>query len=225
MKAIIFDASTLISFAMNGLFDEIEKLKKIFDGKFIITKEVKKEVIDKPLNIKKFELEALRLKKLYDAKVLESPASFQVNDGEISRKTEELLNFANNSFQANGKNIKIVDLGEISCIALSKILTEKGIQNIIAVDERTMRMLGEKPENLGKLLEKKLHTRVSPNRKNFDVFKGLKFIRSTELIYVAYKKGLIDIKDDKLLDALLYSMKFKGAAVSGEEIEEIKRLK
>lgn len=225
MKAIIFDSGTLISFAMNGLFDEIVKLRKIFDGKFLITHSVKEEIIDKPLNIKKFELEALRLKKLYDEKVLESPESLGIRDDEISQISNELLNHANTSFQANGKEVKLVSLGEVSCMALSKLLTAKGIVNVIAVDERTMRMLGEKPENLRKLLESKLHTKVYSNRKNFDAFGGFRFIRSTELIYVAYKKGLVGIKDEKLLDALLYAMKFKGAAISGDEIEEIKRLK
>ena len=64
MKAIIFDASTLISFAMNGLLREIVGLKKIFKGKFIITKEVKSEVIDRPIKIKRFELEALKIQQL-----------------------------------------------------------------------------------------------------------------------------------------------------------------
>ena len=41
-KIIIFDASTLITLAMNGMFEEIKGLKKIFKGNFIITKEVKK---------------------------------------------------------------------------------------------------------------------------------------------------------------------------------------
>jgi hypothetical protein len=31
-------------------------------------------------------------------------------------------------------------------------------------------------------------------------------------------------KDRNLLDALLYGLKFKGAAISGKEIEEIKKL-
>ena len=41
---------------------------------------------------------------------------------------------------------------------------------------------------------------------------------------MAYKKGLIEIKDPKILEALLYAMKSKGCAVSYEEIEQIKRL-
>lgn len=63
-KAIIFDAGALITISMNGLDKELIRLKGIFDGVFLITQQVKKEVIDKPLTIKNFELEALRTKKL-----------------------------------------------------------------------------------------------------------------------------------------------------------------
>ena len=82
-KAIIFDASTLITFSMNGLFNELRELKKIFKGKFIITKDVKREIIDKPITIKRFELEALRLKKLLDDKVLEMPSSLNVYETQM----------------------------------------------------------------------------------------------------------------------------------------------
>ncbi len=54
-KAIIFDSGTLISFSMNGITRVLRELKGVFNGKFLITREVKKEVIDVPLKIKKFE--------------------------------------------------------------------------------------------------------------------------------------------------------------------------
>ena len=42
-KVLIFDSGSLISLSINGLLEELKKLKKIFNGEFIITKEVKKE--------------------------------------------------------------------------------------------------------------------------------------------------------------------------------------
>ena len=224
-KAIIFDASTLISFSMNGLLPELKELRKIFKGKFIITNEVKKEVIDKPMTIKRFELEALRLEKLFDDKVLETPVALGINESELSNKTNEILNIANKTFFSAEKDIHLIDSGEASCLALSKLLSDKGIQNVIAVDERTTRMLGEKPENLKKLFEKKLHAKINSKKENYKFFKGFSFIRSAELVYVAYKKKIIKVGDGKLLDALLYAVKFKGCAISGTEIEEIKRLR
>ena len=43
-------------------------------------------------------------------------------------------------------------------------------------------------------------------------------------MYVAYKKDLIRWKQKNILDALLYSLKFKGCAISNEEINEIKKI-
>ena len=85
-------------------------------------------------------------------------------------------------------------------------------------------MLSEKPENLKKLLQKKLHVRIDIKKENLKHFKGFKIVRSTELIYIAYKKELVRIKDKKILDALLYALKYKGCAISVDEIELIKRL-
>lgn len=224
MKVIIFDSGTLISFSMNGLLPELRGLKKIFNGKFIISKDVKREIIDKPLTIKRFELEALRLKQLLDEKILELPVSLGINEEELTKKREEIKHIANNTFVGRGKEIHLIDSGEASCLALSKILNEKKIINVIAVDERTTRMLGEKPENLQKLLQKKLHTKITFNTENFKFFKGFKFVRSSELVYVMYKKGVIKLKDPITLDALLWAVKLKGCSISGDEIDEIKRI-
>ena len=223
-KAIIFDSGALISFSMNGLMDLIRDLRGIFKGKFLITSEVKKEVIDTPLRIKKFELEALKIKQLLDDKILEMPSSVGINDSEISSKTNEILGLANNFFIGNGREIHLIDLGESSCLALSKILTDRGVKNILAIDERTTRMIVEKHENLKDFLEKKLHVKIKINHESLKHFHGFKIVRSTELAYVAYKKGLVKLSNHSVLDALLYAMKFKGAAISGEEIEEMKRL-
>lgn len=224
-RAITFDASSLISLSMNGLLPELRELRKIFDGKFIITEQVKKEVIDRPLTIKRFELEALKLKQLLDEKVLELPSVFDVKENDISKGTEELMNTANNLFIGKGKEIHIISSGEASCLALGKILNDKKINSVISIDERTMRMLVEKPENLKKLLQRKLHIKITLNKKNFAPFEGFKIIRSAELVYVAYKKGVVRLKNGKtILDALLWAVKFKGCSINEEEIDEIKRI-
>ena len=225
MKAIVFDSSTLISFAMNGLLPELKELKNNFNGKFLIPEEVKVEIIDTPIKIKRFELEALKLEQLVDEKVLELPNSLEIGDKEISDETQKMMNLANEMFLKNNKEIKIIHSGESACLALSNLLNKKNIKTVLAIDERTMRMLIEKPENLKSLLQKKLHCSIELSKKNFEYFKGSKVIRSSELIYVAYKKGLVRFKGKDILNALLYAMKFKGCAISSDEIEEIKKLK
>ena len=79
--------------------------------------------------------------------------------------------------------------------------------------------------NLKDLLERRMHTGVKLKKSDFKMFKGFKIIRSTELIYVAWKKGFINFKGPKVLDALLWAMKSKGCAITEDEIEEIKRLR
>src|SRR3989338_1727550 len=146
MKLIIFDASSLISFAINGLFEEVRGLKNAFDGKFIITQEVKKEAIDTPLKVRRFQLEALKIKQLLDEKIFEMPESIGVRSSEVSKITQNFLDLSNSAFIGNGRAMHLIDLGEASCLALSEIATKRGIKNVVSIDERTMRMLVEKPE-------------------------------------------------------------------------------
>lgn len=107
-KYIIFDSGTLISFAMNGLFLEFSKLKEIFKGKFLITNEVKKEIIDVPLGIKKFELQALKLKDLIDRGILEFPENIGINSKEVSKLSNLVMSKSNNVFFAKKKKLKLL---------------------------------------------------------------------------------------------------------------------
>ena len=225
MKVLIFDSGSLISLSMNGLLEELKKLKKIFNGEFIITKEVKKEVVDEPIKIKMYELEALKIQNLINEGCLNMPEKIGIQDKEITNLMFKLMNLANTMFIGNGNEIQLIHQGETSCLALNKILNNKKIKNVLVVDERTLRMLVEKPENLKQLLEKKLHANIKLKESNLKEFKGAKIIRSTELMYVAYKKNLIKLNGKEVLDALLYALKFKGCAISSEEIEEIKKIR
>jgi hypothetical protein len=224
MKIIIFDASTLISFAINGLFEEIRGLKETFDGKFIITQEVKREAIETPLHSLRFQFEALKVKQLVEDKILEMPEAVGIKSNEISSKTQEFLNLSNSSFIGDGKEVHLIDSGEASCLALSQIATKKGIKNVCCIDERTTRMLIEKPENLKELLQKKIHANIKINYEKIKSLKEFKIIRSTELAYIAYKKKIVRVKGEDVLGAMLYGLKFNGASITDEEINEMKRL-
>jgi predicted nucleic acid-binding protein len=221
MKTIIFDAGPLINFAMNGMLQLIKDLKKEFNGKFIITRAVKKEIIDTPEKIKRFELEALKLKELFNEKIIELPNLTKQEEDKVKKRTNELMNLANSTFRAKGKNLHLIDKGEAEALALAKIIPG---EKVIAIDERTTRILCENPENLKKLLGKKLHTKVQAKKENYDSFKDFNIIRSTELIYIANKKKLIKIKDPKAYEAMLYAVKYKGTSISEDEIEQMKRM-
>jgi predicted nucleic acid-binding protein len=221
MKYLILDSGPLINFAMNGILPLLKKLKQEFNGKFLITKEVKFETMDYPETKKRFELEALQIETLFKEKIIELPELNREQQKQFERKTVEIINLANSTFYSNERNIHLIDKGEAEVLALSSILKE---ENVIVIDERTTRMLCENPENLRKLMENKLHTRINVNKRNFDYFKNFKIIRSTELAYIASKKKLLDIKDSRVLDAMLYGLKIKGCSISEQEIEQIKQL-
>ncbi len=223
-KVLIFDASTLISFSMAGLLDELRELKKIFKGKFIISQKVKEEAIDVPIKIQRFQLEAIKIKKLLNEKILELPLSIGLDDAIIRKKASEILDKANTCFHGADKNIHLIELGEASALAISSMLNEKKIENVIVIDERTTRSLSETPGELKKYLEKKLHVKIIEKRDNIEFFKQFKFLRSTELIYVAAKKGILDLNGSENLSAVLYALKYKGCAISGKEIQEMKSL-
>ena len=207
---------------MNSILDLIRELKKGFDGKFIITHQVEYEIVQRPMTIKKYKLGALKVKSLIDEGILEFPESLKISNKEIEDNTQDILKQLNAIFYANNHPVHLIDLGEASILALNSLLNKKGMQTVIAIDERTTRMLIEKPENLHKLMEEKLGAKINIKSISHPSLKNVSFIRSSELIYVAYRKGLV--KDKEMLDAMLYGAKFKGCSISFDEIKEIESM-
>lgn len=224
MKALIFDSGTLINLSMNGLLDILERLKKIFDGKFLITSAVKKETIDRPIKVQRFELGALRIQTLLQKGVLEMPDSLQIDNTELDRLTQHLLKSANKVIQIKDTYVDIVSEAEMSCLALSTLLEREKIETIIAIDERTTRTLCEDPRMLERLISDRIHQWAKVTATDLAEFRAYRFIRSSEIVYVAYKKGVLGIEGKQALEAALYATKSKGAAISYEEIESLKKL-
>ncbi len=222
---LIFDASTLISFGMNGLYDELRALKKEFKGHFILTKEVAYETIERPVQVKSFELEALEIARLFEEGILESPKVLGVSEAIVSQKTQEVLTQTNSFFIGRDGPIHIIDLGEASCLALTNMLDPAKYLVTVAVDERTTRLLCEEPESLIALLKNKLHTPIQFDKKTLQDFTHISCIRSAELMFVLVRKKIIKLNDPRTLDALLYAVKSKGCAISEEEIVKIKSAK
>ena len=203
-KALIFDSGTLINLSMNGLLDIIPALKKNYTFNFIITSAVKKEIIDRPLGIQRFELGALRVQSLFQSGVLQLPQEIGLDETSINEETRELMDIANHYLQINGKWVSIVSEAEISCLAVSDLLSKREVETLIAIDERTTRMLCEDPQSLEKIMSEKIHQHVKMIAHDFNIFKKYRFIRSSELVYVAYKKGFIPLQGKNVLEALLY---------------------
>jgi len=224
MKYLIFDAGPIISMTMNGLLPVVEKMKERFPGiEFILTPDVKKEVVDRPMKIKKFKLEALQVQKLIEKGVFKMSGNV-ISDSKLRKEMKKIEKTANGVLRATNtkEKIRIIHDGEVACLAFCNLV--KG-EHLIVIDERTTRMLIEAPERLEEMMERKLHTPLDSTPDLIKNWKNFKFIRSAEFLYIAWKMGLIGGEGNlEMLDALLYGVKFKGCAITSTEIEELKKI-
>ncbi|MCD4666624.1 hypothetical protein K8R47_02335, partial [archaeon] len=181
MKNLVFDTSSIISVATNNLLDVLIELKKKFSGKFIISDEVKREVIDTPLRSKKYKLEAIMISNLLQNKIIS-----RLSNVKITNRVNKLLKIANNIFYAHNHPIKLVDKAEVESLVLAITLDA-----VYVVDERTMRLMVEDTRKLIRLLERKMNTKIEVDKHNIRLFReetsGIKIIRSSELMTVAYE--------------------------------------
>ena len=223
MKSIVFDSGPIISLTTNNLLWILEKLKQRFNGEFLITETIKKELVDRPLEIKRFEFEALQVLRCINKGIIRVAEKSQVN-----KTASELLELANSCFKARGSWIRIVHNGEMEGLATC---IESNAEAFV-IDERTTRILIENPKRLTNILSYKLHTNIQTNKKNLskflDLTKNIKVIRSFELVAVAYELGLLDgylpnLPNAKklLLDSILWGVKINGCSVSRKEIDEV----
>ena len=209
MKNIVFDTGPIITLSLNNLLWLLEPLKKKANARFIIPDAVKVELIDRPLKTKKFKFEAMRTTRYIRNKILE------IKGGEdIEELTTELLELANHCFKAKGQWIKIVHYAEIEALDLAIKLKAR----VIVIDERTTKKLMENPKKLKETLARKLHTSIHVNKNYLKRFlektKGIKTLRSVELVTIAYEIGLLDkyladIPEARrnLLDSVLWGVK------------------
>lgn len=223
-KIIFFDTGPIISLVMSGLVWILPKLKEQFGGKFYITPAVKRELIERPIKVKRFEFEALQALKLVREGVLE------IYEEVPYKKVKELENLADTSFSIKNKNLDIMQSGEMEAVASALKLGAEAV----VMDERTLRLFIENSQEMEKLLEFRFKRDITSNPAKIKQFsqqlRGIKIIRSIELVGIAYKLGLLDdyipkLKEGKktLLDAVLWSTKFNGCAVTPREIEELQR--
>ena len=224
MKAIVFDSGPVISLTVNNLLGLLTSLKERYNGCFSITDSVRKELIERPLETKKFKFEALQVLRCIKFDVLtvhESPRDLTI----------KLLDLANKAYIAKGNCVQVVHYAEMSSLAAA-ILNEA---DAFVVDERNTRLLLEEPERLAEILSRRLHTEKKVNKKNLDelrrLAKGIRLIRSVELITVSFEMGLldkyvVDIPNARktLLEAVLWGVKLNGCSVSEEEIDEILKI-
>lgn len=223
MKYLVFDAGPIITLTMNNMLWILRDLKKKFQGEFIIPESIKYELIDKPIEGKKFKFEALHTLTYLKNRTLKVYAKH------IREDTNKLAEIINHIFYAREQNLNIVQLGEVETIAVALKIDAFAV----VIDERTMRLLIESPDILHKILQKKLRTKVTCDKKKLNELKqltrNLKVIRSVDIATRAFELGLLDryLPHDmanpkkELLTAMLWGLKLDGCSISQEEIDDI----
>ncbi|MBI4016708.1 MAG: hypothetical protein HY363_03370 [Candidatus Aenigmarchaeota archaeon] len=220
MKKLVFDAGPIISLTTNNLLWTLLQLKKTVAGEFYIPSCVKKELIERPLQTKKFKFEALQVESQVEAGVLTI-----VPHESIAEQSNELYQLANRIFYAQNRPMTILQMGEIQTLASAIMLDASAA----VVDERITRALLEEPDRLRQILKQRLHTSVRVDRNALDVFskktRHVQIVRSAELAVVALENGILDkfivhVPDAKrtLLESVLWGLKLNGCAISEEEI-------
>ncbi len=222
-KAIIFDAGPIISLTINNLLWILPELKQRFGGEFYIAEAVRAELVANPLHGKRFKFEAMQVESLIETGVLKI-----IDDKFVKQKADELQILANKAFYLHKYPMQVVQEGEMQTLAAAITM---GIETAV-VDEKITRMLVEKPEQLEKILEKKMHADVTVDHEKLHIFnemtKHIQIIRSVELAAVAFERGLlnrylVEIPNARkeLLDSILWAIKLNGCSVTEEEIDEI----
>ncbi|MFA6887924.1 MAG: hypothetical protein WC254_00325 [Candidatus Woesearchaeota archaeon] len=227
MKQLLFDTGPIINFTINNLLWLLDELKKEFNGEFYITPEVYNELINKPLSTRKYKLEALQVLPYITKGTLKIYKNPQIV--EIAKK---LGQYANHSFEIEHQPIEIVHSGELEAVAAAIFLKA----DAIVIDERTTRHLIENPKKIALHFENTIHRKVFTNVDNLnkvrEMISNLKVIRSTELVTIAYEKGLfkeytenagkiIPNINKAVLEGALWGVKLNGCSVKEDEILEI----
>ena len=159
MKALFFDSGPIISLVMSRLDWILPKLKDQFGGKFYITPAVRRELVERPMNIRRFEFEALQVLKMINDGVLEVYDKIPVNE------VKSLTQLANSSFKIKNKNVDIMQEGEMESVACALKLNVP-----LVVDERTLRLYIEGGSKLKNLLERRFRSNVTADVQNEKCF-------------------------------------------------------
>lgn len=223
MKSLVFDSGPIISLTTTNLLWILERLKHKYNIDFFIVDKVKKELVDRPLHIRRFEFEAVQVMKLIENGILKI-----IDDEDIKNFGAELCDMANHVVKVYDNYVEIVHPAEMEALALAI----KRNSNLFVIDERTTRLLIEDIESLKRLMKIRLNKDVIVDldmyKKFKSIVKNIKMVRSTEIVAVAYELGLLNDLIPKinqgrniLIKSMLWGIKIHGCAISRREIDKI----
>jgi hypothetical protein len=218
-KEIICDSSSLISLTDSCLDTVIEYLATKYKVKFIIPPSVEFETVDRPIksDLKQYAFSAIKIRRMIDEGIVVKVET------SAPEKTDFILRMANNMLFTKGKPLNLMHRGEAEMVALAN---ELGASDLL-IDERTTRMIIEAPFRMKEHMEREFGVSIMINNENMrkisDFTRGMRSIRSSELLILGYENGYLDKFGEitnAALEAALYKIKFSGCAIRFDEIAE-----
>jgi predicted nucleic acid-binding protein len=214
---VICDAGSLISLSLNCMLPIITELSEKTD--FVIPKGVYDEIITNPHNIKRFKLGSLK----FSALVKEGVIAVEEPDAKLAG---QILDLSNRIYWVKKHPLSIIQRGEAEALAMCVG------GGTLLIDERTMRLLVEHPASMVSLLRKRMNRNVHEDPKRLSEFQSLvgqvPIIRSSEVIAVAYERGILEKyfrgERREVLESCLWALKFSGCALTHDEIQEYLRI-
>jgi len=222
-STIVFDTGPIISLTVTNLLWILEEFKMKFGTSFALPIGVKHELVDKPLETRRFKFEAIQVQRLLERNIFSL-----VPEENIRGRALELLRLANSLLSFKGKPIQIVQQGEMETLACAIEYRASAV----VIDERITRLLIENPLGLKNLMEKRLHMSLYLDmrvlKKLKEELSNLIVFRSIELVTISFEVGILDplivhIPHAKreLLESVLWGVKLAGCSVGEDEINMI----
>ena len=198
-------------------FEALQVSKLVHEGVFEVYEKV-------PLKTVR-ELEALA----NGAFLLDNKTMDIVQSGElesVAAALQEGKQMQEQKLMQEGKGLMQEGKGKVSGSLLTAVPA-------VVMDERTLRLSIENPLEVQHLLEMRFQKKIISRQEKIQTFSSMlqkvQIIRSIELIAVAFQLGLLEgyvpaqkNGREELLDAVFWAAKLNGAAVTEEEIEELK---
>ena len=221
MPRVICDTSSLISLMDTCTSGVLRFLREKADARFLVPPGVYEEMVSRPLGIKRYGYSAVRLRKLVEDEIVEL-----LPGKDLAQRTQEFVGLANNSFFVDGRPLRILHEGEAECLAALK-----GSRHpILAVDEKTTRLLLEDPKRMRELMQGEYQRKIVVNKTSMDRFQQLAgdvlVVRSTELVALAAKRGFFQEYGSEALEAYhasLYALRYAGCSISSDELLQYER--
>ncbi|NPA77123.1 MAG: hypothetical protein GXN93_05225 [Candidatus Diapherotrites archaeon] len=208
---VALDTGPLISLSSTCLLWLLDKLPM----DFYVPPAVVDESYRAPMHTKQYRFSAMRIHQY----IVEGRLRREDLGKQGEALVEEFTRIANSAYVAHHRPLRIIHRGEAEAIILAKIM-----DNVLLVDERTIRLLLEDPEELKYLLERRTGAHIRHNRdmteRLQEIAGDVLMLRSADIVAYAYEEGILGPKNKEYIEAALYALKYAGCAISEQEIQE-----